>query len=194
MPVATHNRHRRLKWGLYLIMILATGVIMAIFIGYRFLSKHPELLLPLVEQSADLSIGRVHQTSTQNGIPQWTLDAKSARFFEERKETVFEAPEIIFHAKNNQKVYLNADQGILDMNTNDMLIKGNVTVNNDDYTLKALSLSYNNKMQRIIADTPVKISGKSVSLTANSMSVNLETGKTVFKGKVEGIFRGNTIF
>jgi LPS export ABC transporter protein LptC len=194
MPAVSKKRPARLKIVLYLIIILTLGAILAIFISYRLLSKHPEALLPVVEKAANLSIGRVHQTSTKNGIPQWTLDAKSARYFEDKKETVLEAPEVIFYTKDNKKVYLNADQGILDMNTNDIQAKGNVTVKNDDYMMKTQSLHYNNNMRIIFTNVPVKISGESLILTADSMSVNLDTGKTSFTGKVEGIFSGNFTF
>lgn len=194
MPAVSKKKPARLKIVLYLIIILTLGGILAIFIGYRLLSKHPEALLPVVEKAANLSIGRVHQTSTKNGIPQWTLDAKSARFFEDKKETVLEAPEVIFYTKDNKKVYLNADQGILDMNTNDIQAEGNVTVKNDDYMIKTQSLHYNNNMRIIFTNVPVKISGESLILTADSMSVNLDTGKTSFTGKVEGIFSGNFTF
>jgi LPS export ABC transporter protein LptC len=194
MPAVSKKRPARLKIVLYLIIILTLGAILAIFISYRLLSKHPEALLPVVEKAANLSIGRVHQTSTKNGIPQWTLDAKSARYFEDKKETVLEAPEVIFYTKDNKKVYLNADQGILDMNTNDIQAEGNVTVKNDDYMMKTQSLHYNNNMRIIFTNVPVKISGESLILTADSMSVNLDTGKTSFTGKVEGIFSGNFTF
>lgn len=194
MPIITGTRHVKLKIFLYLLGAVALCAVLAVFIAYRMLSDRPEALLPLIDNAANLSIGSVHQTSSRDGIAQWSLDASSAHFFEERKETVFETPKVIFYTKDNDKIHMSAAEGILDMDTRDIFARHDVVVRYSGYIMKTPSLHYNNKMRIMFSNTPVRISGKSIQLTADSMVMYLDTGKIDFTGQVEGYLIGNFTF
>jgi LPS export ABC transporter protein LptC len=194
MAILTRTGHKKLKLVLYLLGTLALCAILAVFIGYRFWTHHPEAILPLLRDTAELSIGSVHQTATRNGIAQWTLKAASARFFEERGETVFENPEITFFTDNNDKLDLSADQGVLTMDTQDILVRDHVVVRYNGYLMKTAALHYHHKMRIIFSNDSVDISGSAMQLTARSMVLHIDTGKVDFTGQVKGKFIGNFTF
>ena len=43
--------------------------------------------------------------------------------------------------------------------------------------------------RHVFSKVPVKVSGATFNLVANSMSLNLNTNKTMFEGKVQGTLR-----
>ncbi len=194
MSVFSGTRHARLKIFLYGLGALAVCAMLAVFVGYRFFASRPAAVLPLIDDAANLSIGRVHQTSTRNGIAQWSMDAASAHFFKDRGKTVFEAPEITFYARNDDKIYLTADQGILDMDTRDIHAADNVIIRHAGCVMKTAALHYNHKMRIIFSNDSVDISGKSIRLTANAMVLHMDTGKVDFTGQIEGDLIGDFTF
>jgi LPS export ABC transporter protein LptC len=192
--MVTGTGHARLKLVLYLLGALALCAIVAVFIGYRFWAHRPEALLPLLPDTAELSIGSVHQTSTRNGIAQWNLKAASARFFEERGETVFENPEITFFTENGDTLDLSAEKGMLDMDTRDIHVRDNVIVRYNGRLMKTAALHYRHKMRIIFSNDSVEISGASMQLRAQSMVLHIDTGKVDFTGQIKGKFIGNFTF
>ena len=75
------------KLFLLITLFLVFGVVITVFIGYRTVSKPQELILSsLAQDDATIAIDRVHQTSTKNGIKEWSLDAVSAQFIEKNRQ------------------------------------------------------------------------------------------------------------
>jgi LPS export ABC transporter protein LptC len=177
------------KIKIILISVIASAILatVAVFIGYRYISKKPEKVIPLVLDGSSISIGKINQTSTKNGVVEWNLEANSASYSEDKKEAFFEGLSVTFFTKDDSKIYLNADKGTLRTETSDIEISGNITVKNDDYVLKTGKINYDNEKRIIFSEVPVEISGKSLNLVADSMTINLDTNKAELSGKVEGI-------
>lgn len=184
--------NKKIKMVLISVIAVTITVTIAIFIGYRYISKKPEKVIPLVLDGSSISIGKIHQTSTKNGVVEWSLEASSASYSEDKKEASFENLSVTFFTKDNMKIYLTADKGILKTESSDIEINGNITVKNEDYVLKTGKINYNNEKRIIFSDVPVEITGKSLNLLANSMTIDIDTNKAVLRGNVEGII-GNDI-
>lgn len=169
-----------LKLFLILTIIVILGIITAIFIGYRYFSEHPEKLLSVMPDGADISINKVYQESLRNGIKEWSLNASSANYFEEQKKVKFKNFEVTFFLDNREKIILKADRGILNTGSNDIEVEGNVTVTHKSYYLLTDKMFYDNKKRIIFSKTRVNITGKSFKLEANSMLHDLKTDKAAF--------------
>ncbi|MDQ1330230.1 MAG: lipopolysaccharide export system protein LptC, partial [Thermodesulfobacteriota bacterium] len=130
---------------------------------------------------------KIHQTSTKNGVVEWNLEANSASYNQDNKEASFEDLSVTFFTKDNLKVVLTADKGILKTESSDIEVIGDITVKNDDYVLKTGKINYDNKKRVIFSGVPVEISGKSLNLVAGSMTIDLNTNKAELSGDVEGI-------
>ena len=183
------NKFSNRKIQIILISVIAVtiSVTVAVFIGYRYISKKPEKAIPLVLDGSSISIEKIHQTSTKNGVVEWSLDANSASYNEVKKEAVFEDLSVTFFTKDNLKIHLTADKGILKTESSNIEIIGNITVKNEDYVLKTGKINYDNEKRIIFSKVPVEISGKSLNLVAGSMTIDLNTNKAELSGKVEGI-------
>ena len=91
---------------------------------------------------------------------------------------------ITYFIENNQEVYLKADQGILNTDTNDIEFSGNVVVRNTEYRLATEKLSYEHKRRLIFTENPVHISGNASKLAADSLTYDLNANQIVLSGNV----------
>ena len=158
------------------------------FFQYRHVLEKNDTPVPMGQSKANISIGKAHQTATRNGKIEWSLDAASADYMDNKSQAIFKDLAVTFYLKDETKVYITANQGILKTDSNDMEIYGNVVVRNENYKLKCDNLYYKHDNRIIFSKVPVNITGNSFELVADSMSLNLNTNKALFEGKVKGTF------
>jgi LPS export ABC transporter protein LptC len=185
------NTHR-IKLNIFLIsmIFLAFGVILTVFLYNRNGLEKDDAPGTMVSDKANISIGKAHQTATRNGIKEWSLDAASADYMVDKNQAVFKDLSVTFFLKDNTKVYITADRGILKTDSNDMELYDNVVVKYTQYKLRCDNLHYEHKMGIIFSNVPVNITGDSFQLVADTMSLNLNTNRTLFEGTVKGTFSG----
>jgi len=191
MFFAENKNPKKLKFLLLSVILISVGIILAIFIGYRrVLNKH-DRFIPTIKSKANISIDKVHQTATKNGIKEWSMDAGSARYIDVKKQAIFQDLSVTFFLKDKRKVYLTAYQGVLKTDSNNLEVSGNVIVKNENYRLITESLHYDRSKRILFSKVPVKITGASSNLVADSMSFDLNTNKTLFKGNISANFDEN---
>jgi LPS export ABC transporter protein LptC len=189
MTMKTMNNQKKLKFFLISIIFITFGIVSTIFVGYRNISNKEDDLVSNIRNKANISIGKAHQTATRNGITEWSLDAASVDYINDKNQAVFHDLSVNFFLKDNSTVYLKADRGILNTKSNNMKISGNVVVENGTYRLTCDNLYYKHIGRIIYSDTSVNITGDLFNLIADSMSLDLNTNKSVFEGKVAGTLR-----
>lgn len=191
MAIFKHKNIKKLKLFFLLIIVIALAVVIAVFINYRRILKNPEKLISSFPADSNLSIGKINQTSTKNGVKEFTLDAASASYTASKKMVVLNDLSLTFFLKNKQEVYLTANKGILKTDSKDIEITGNVIVSNESSKLFTKKIQYKHSQHLLLSKVPVKIVGNSYQLTADRMSLDLNTNKAVFEGRVKGAFSEN---
>lgn len=186
-----NTKKKKLKIFLVAIILLSLGAISAVFIGYRLILNKEGKFISSLHSKANISISKVYQTATRDGIKEWSLEAKSAYYIDATKQAKLQDIIITFFLKNEEKVYLTADQGILKTDSNDIEVTGNVLVRNETYRLRTKKLNYKHTKRIILSKVPVEIVGDSLNLTADSMSFDLNTNRVLFEGRIEGNFSEN---
>ncbi len=189
MTIITMNNKKKLKFFLISIIFISFGVVSAVFVGYRHISDKEDKLVSNIQSKANISIGKAHQTATRNGITEWNLDAASVDYINTKNQAIFHDLALNFFLKDKTNVYIKADRGILNTDSNDMKIFGNVVVENGSYLLKCDNLYYKHNGRIIFSETPVNITGDLFNLVADSMSLDLNTNRSIFEGKVAGTLR-----
>jgi len=189
MPFVKNYNHKKLKLILLSVIFVGLGVTLAVFISHRRMLGKEKNIVSDIRNNANISIGKAHQTATRNGIKEWNLDAASVNYMVKKNQAIFQDLSITFYLKNKTEVYLTANKGILKIDSNDMEVMGNVVVKNSIYRLKTENLFYRHNQRIIFSKVPVKVSGAAFNLVADSMSLNLNTNKTMFEGKVQGTLR-----
>jgi LPS export ABC transporter protein LptC len=184
---------RKVTFVLVAFSLITTGIIAGIFIKNRYLSKDPVKLLTSINQNASLAIGNVHQVSTRDGIKEWILDARSAHVIDESKQLMLEDVTVIYFLKNGQEVRLTANRGILKTETKDVEATGHVVLTYSDYILETEQMNYDHGHRILSSSTPVKITGNTINLTADSMKYDLTANQAWFQHNVEVLLRENSI-
>ena len=180
----------KLNFLLVSIIFVVFGVVLTVFFHYRNGTELNSAAEAVYSHKANISIGEAHQTATRNGIKEWSLDAASADYMDDKRQAVFKDLSITFFLKDKTKVYITGKRGILKTDSNDMEIYDNVVVKYTRYKLKCENLYYEHNKRIIFSNVPVNITGDTFQLVADAMSLNLNTNKTLFEGKVKGTFRG----
>ena len=182
-----HSRQRSIKLLLLITMFLVFGVVLTVFIGYRTVSNPQEMFLSaLIQDDATIAIDRVHQTSTKNGIKEWSLDARSAQFIEKNRQAVFDDLSVTFYLENDHSVNLSANKGYLNTDTRDIRIDGDVIADDGEFKILTDTLNYEHKRRVLIAVKPVQILGSTFRLNADSALYDLNSQQTTFDGSIEG--------
>ena len=189
MPFVKNHNHKKLKLILLSIIFVALGVILAVFVNHRHITEKQKDVVSDIRNKANISIGKAHQTAIRNGIKEWNLDAASVNYMVEKNQAIFRDLSVTFYLKDKTEVYLTANKGILKTDSNDMELFGNIVVKNSKYRLKTENLFYRHNKRIIFSKVPVKVAGVAFDLAADSMSLNLNTNKIMFEGKVQGTLR-----
>ncbi len=178
------KKTKKLSIFLLIVILSAVGMIVSVFIGYRQVSTAPELLLTSIKEGANLSLGKIRQTATRDGIKEWSLEADSANYMEAENKVDLKKLAVTYFLEDNREVYLEADQGILQTDTNDIEVSGNVVIRNDEYQMKTEHLNYDHGQRIIICDQSIRIWGQDGELKAESAKYDLNADKIVLKGNV----------
>ena len=180
------KRRRLIQRVLLTVVVLGLAATVAVFVGYRRMTRNPEMLLNLVKKEADMQLNKIRQTAMKNGIQEWRLEAESASVFEKDKTVLLTKPDVEFFMDDGDNLHLTADQGTIYTDSNRMNISGQVSANTSLYRFRTEALDYDPATRELRADTPVALSGQSFTLHADTMTMNLETKITRFEGGVEG--------
>ncbi|MGD2270688.1 MAG: LPS export ABC transporter periplasmic protein LptC [Desulfobacterales bacterium] len=179
---------KRIRYILLLVIFSAISFTVAVFYNYRTISENPDDYLTSIPGNASLTIDDIHQTSTRNGVKEWVLDAASAQYVDSKKQVILQELTITFFLKDQQKIFITAKSGTLQSDSKDMEVAGNVVVKNDNSRLVTEKLNYHHKSRLLSTRVPVEIHGASYQIVADKMSMDLNTNKTIFEGKVKGTF------
>jgi len=186
MRFSAGTTHKKLKLILLSVIVITFGIVFAIFIRYRHQTDEFKAPVSTIPEDANMAIGKIHQTATRNGETEWSLDAGSVTYFDEKKSALFQDLSVTFFLKDGSHVYMTADKGILKTDSKDIEVTGNVVVKNIDYRLETETMQYKHKERIIFSRVPVEISGAAFELAADSMSIDLNENKAAFKGNVKG--------
>ncbi len=191
MLFVKNQNPRKLKFFLIAVIIILLGIIIAVFSTYRNILDETAGLKSVIHSAAKMSLGKLHHTATRDGVIEWSLDASSAKLLDEKKQLILDDLSVVFYMKDGKKAYLTAEKGFLHTESNDIEVAGNVVVKNDNYVLKTEKLNYEHTRRILFSNVSVEISSDSEKLTADSISFDLNTKKTMLEGNVKGIFSEN---
>ncbi len=178
----------KLRLILIFILILIVSGLCAIYFYEKFSSGTIFIKQIKIDSKAALVLNTMHQTSTKNGIKEWTIDASSAKLLRDKNKAVLEDVSIIFFMKDLQKIYLSSKHGILNTKTHDMTFSDNVNAKYKGYTLKTDTLHYDEKRHIIYSTDKVRIKNPDSIIDGDSLLIDLNKDKILVKGNVKGVF------
>jgi len=183
-----NNNNKKLRIFLLSIVFILSGVIMVVFIRHRSTGVTSEKISSPIQKKASMFLDNVYQESIRDGIKEWSLNAGSACYVDEKHEVVFQNISVTFFLKDGGEIYLKAKHGILKTDSKNIDVKGNVVVETESYRLTASQLFYDNNNRIIYSKNSVKITENALNLSAASICVDLDTNRIDFEGEVSGVF------
>ena len=178
---------RNIKKMLLVLMAIGLGATIWSFIDYRNRSEHKKMTGDLLPK-ANIRVDKIRHSATKDGKTEWSLEAESAEYTNENQKAVLKDLIITFFMEDHSTVRLSAEEGILTTNDNNIQIRGNVILKNQDYRLKTSALNYNHEKRIIFSDATVEIDGETFNLSADKLTFNLNTNQTTLTGNVKGSF------
>jgi len=113
-----------------------------------------------VQNDSDVFVANVSLTEMSNDRILWTLDAKEARIYAQRKETVLHGVSVDFYDQAGQKsTHLISDQGMKDDSTGNIIARGNVEATSfkEGIVLRTDELMYDAAKNMIVSNEHVEI-------------------------------------
>ena len=181
----------RLLFTLAVIMGCVVTALMSLYFVNRITSKDQVIKNVGIDSKTLIALGTMRQTSTRNGIKEWTLDATSARILKEEHLAVLEDVSVHFFLTNGGEIHLTSRSGSIDTETQDMTFSDTVVVRHQDRRLETDQLQYEKKRHIIYSTTPVVLTTPQAKLTADQLTVNLNAHVVHLKGNFEGFFSEN---
>lgn len=172
---------------LCLIGLILAGIGVGV-VSSRHLSNGSEDSVPILPKGKDVSLNRIHQVATRDGVKEWILDAESAQYDKAENKTILTDVSATFFLKDGRNVQLTSRYGVLLTDTKDMEVSKDVVVRSGPYELKTERLCYDHKNRSISTDMPIVVRGNGMRVTGKSMVFSLNTERTVLKGAVEAVF------
>lgn len=172
-------------------IILIIGGILFMFIRHRLILKNIDPPPPPEATEADLTIKKFHHIATEDGIKKWALEAASASLYSQENIVRLKDISVIFFRNGNPSVTLKADKGELNSKTNDISLNGNIVAVMPPYKVTTENLNYEHQLRIIHIDKPLKMTGSSMLLQADTMTYGIETEIIQCDGHVKGSVIGN---
>jgi lipopolysaccharide export system protein LptC len=167
-------------------------LIVIIIICFFYFNKLPTTPLEIhdikIDTKAALKLNVLKQISKKNGIKEWELKAASASLLKDEDKAILIDVSITFFTKDNKKVHLTSEKGVLNTKTHDMVFSDNVVVRHETSFLRTDKLHYNKKEHIITSNTHVMLEKENSVIEADSMTIDLNKNMTILKGHVKGTF------
>ena len=179
-----YKKPRKLKIILLATIVIALGTVIAIYIQFRSDANLVQREMESKEPAATLSVNKIQQTATRDGIKEWSLEASSGHYLDKTRQLLLKDVKVTFFLKDQSEIILIADQGTLNTDTSNIEVSGNVVLKNNEYRLLTENLSYVHDQRVLYSKTPVRISGASAELAAESLSFDLDTKRLTLEGGV----------
>lgn len=169
-----------------LIAVIA-GVVIFLFVQYRFAGHLEKKPLSPPDSRAILTIDGFHHVATRDGKTEWTLDAKSAKLYAD--VAVLTDMSGRFYAGKDKDAVFTGKTGRVNLKTLDFNVYGDVRVVYEGLVLRARDLLYRHDSHMIIINSPVRVTGETAAISADSARLLLESGKVILNGHVKGLLK-----
>ncbi len=191
--VYTTTHIQRLK-RLLLVTMAIMLVSMAFYIWQYNREKKGEVrAVPQpVENDSDVFVTNVSLTEMLNDRILWTLDAKEARVYAQRKETVLHGVSVDFYDETGQKsTHLLSDHGVKDDNTGNIIARGNVEAASlqEGIVLRTEELMYDAAQNMIISNEHVEIEQGGLITSGDGLESNLSLSEAKILKNVKTSFK-----
>lgn len=137
-------------------------------------------------------LNNIHHESMRHGIKEWAIDAKKALYLNAENKILFDDIATTFFLKDGETILLTGRRGVLNTETQDMEMTGNVVAHGKGYEISTKALSYRHQTRTITSAAPFSLVGGPIRLTGHGIQFDLDSGKLKVQEKVIANIRMET--
>jgi len=178
---------RWLKRLLGALLMSGFAALLIAFITHRLSTEDAAETVTHIAENTSWTLNNIHHTATRNGKLEWQLDAGSARYSDTAQSAVLANPSVTFFQRRGKTVALTGKQGILDTDTKNIRVSDRVTMAFAPYILETDALHYLHASRQISTEGPVTVSGRGITIQADTMVVHLDSETILLNGHVKGM-------
>lgn len=141
--------------------------------------------IDFIDNTADLALGRVDQTSTRDGRDEWRLTADVATYSKDNDIMNLSKVMVYFYFENGGTGTLTGEKGHFHNVTRNFDVEGNVVAKASGYELKTPELLYSRQQDALSANKRVVITADDSYLEADYMLLEVKNNKLVMEGNVK---------
>ncbi len=163
--------------------------LLSLYLVNRITQTPPVIQNINIDSKTLVSLGVMRQTSTRNGVKEWTLEAASAKILKREHLAVLTDVSVHFFLAGGDEIHLTSRAGTLDTELHDMTFSDTVVVRHQDQVLETDRLQYEKKRHIIYSLNPVVLTSPSVTMTADELTLDLNTHVVRLTGNFKGFFQ-----
>lgn len=173
-------------------IIVALVVALAVMIVRNFQGFETDEVLDNLPANVDLAMKRIQYTETQDGVPQWTLQADSATHSFSQGTTDIENIHMVFYDQGELgDVTLTAEKGQFFSDPQVVQVQGNVVVKSPEgYTFYTNSLTFTADDRLIRTDDDVRLLSGAADIKGTGMILHVDTRKISILHTVSAVIEG----
>lgn len=173
-------------------VIVALVVALAVMIARNFKGFETTEILDNLPANVDLAMKRIQYTETQDGVPQWALQADSATHSFSQGATDIENIHMVFYDQGELgDVTLTADRGKFFSDPQVVQVEGNVAVKSPEgYTFYTDALTFTAEDRYIRTDDDVRLLSGAADIKGNGMLLHIDTRKISVLRRVSAVIEG----
>lgn len=141
------------------------------------------------KSTAEQAIENFTLTRTSQGEKEWELEADRAEIYKKEEKTIVQVLKIKFYDQGKITSILTAREGVLDSQSGDMEVRGDVVVTSEEEgtTLKTESLRWDANRKKIVTDDLVRQERANTITTGQGLESDPDLEKVIIKKNVKVI-------
>ncbi len=185
-PALMKNLLKCLGWGALLLMAYKIGSLA--FLASPSNGKEATLNASTTTAVADLVIKGLHLTETSGDKLLWEIEADSARVYQQQQVARFRNIRLTLYEERAPVLKVQGDNGRLDMQGRDMVVKGNVIARSQaGLIFETNSLNWENKKRLLYTSDPVKITKVNIIIRGVGLVADVGLEKLKFNNGITTI-------
>jgi LPS export ABC transporter protein LptC len=165
---------RRMKTVLFLSVIASfSALIFFLALHYRYGSIIDVASVKITKTG--ITLDKVHYTEVKDGAVEWTLEADSANYLQEKGITIFTNPKVLFYGKDGSSYTLTGSKGTYMNDSGNIEVSGDVrVVTGDGYTLATQSLRYDTASKQISTEEQVRLDTREMLIEGVGLLISVD--------------------
>jgi LPS export ABC transporter protein LptC len=175
-------KKRRIFQGRSLIVWGLVGLIGLAVAGLWWYSiPSPPAPQPVAAPEKKAQMEGLSLTEIEKGDKRWILNASKAEYLRDRNEIRIQDIHLEFYGPDQEVIYVQAQEGLVNTKERDLALKGEVTLKKGDFTIRTPEVRYIAKERALVAPKEIVLMGPRTEISGKGLYIDLAEKRLVLK-------------